>query len=269
MDKHEENLIRALDLPDKGVDPKKILARFPEHKTDLLAIFEAVQIIENGKSKIFPSENSLKELLMKIPVGFFERESQPQMSLLRKFGFTGKNLAIPAGALIVLLAAAITFSQIKNPDVAEAIFDINSIENEALAADFDNDLYELINQKVNSNIPPMPSDFSKTDPLGTTADLKEQITAGNPRSELLDFEAILPYFKKFNNGVVDRAKSRKNLMRESILGFKASGKNTFFIEMLLREAEFNLESIEEDIKSLKRGVVASELKNNLSELKFK
>lgn len=116
----EKNIIKALELLEKGKSIPEILNLFPEQKEELRELFQAMKTVQSAKNSIRPSETLLQEIIFQIPNEAARAHSVPlprtgqipderaehQENHVPSFGLASWfKFAVPTAAVVIILIA--------------------------------------------------------------------------------------------------------------------------------------------------------------------
>lgn len=98
----EKNIIKALELFEKGATISNILNLFPEQKEELRELFQTMETVQSAKNSIRPSETLLQEIISQIP----DERIEHQENHIPPFGFPAWfKFAVPTAAMTMILIA--------------------------------------------------------------------------------------------------------------------------------------------------------------------
>lgn len=98
----EKNIIKALELLEKGKSIPEILNLFPEQKEELQELFQAMKTVQSAKNSIRPSETLLQEIIFQIP----DERAEHQENHVPSFGLASWfKFAVPTAAVVIILIA--------------------------------------------------------------------------------------------------------------------------------------------------------------------
>lgn len=98
----EKNIIKALELLEKGKSIPEILNLFPEQKEELQELFQAMKTVQSAKNSIRPSETLLQEIIFQIP----DERAEHQENHVPSFGLASWfKFAVPTAAVAIILIA--------------------------------------------------------------------------------------------------------------------------------------------------------------------
>lgn len=98
----EKNIIKALELLEKGKPSPEILNLFPEQKEELRELFQTMETVQSAKNNIRPPEKLLYEIISQIP----DERTEHQENHIPSFGFSAWfKFAVPTAAMAIILIA--------------------------------------------------------------------------------------------------------------------------------------------------------------------